>query len=79
MTGTIKALSIFSVLVLAPAAFAQSAEIDINGDGMYSYAELRAFAPNLTQATFEILDTSGDALLDAGEIAAGVAAGILPG
>lgn len=78
MTSTLKALLIVSAAAVAQPALAQSADIDINGDGMYSYAEVRAFAPNLTEETFAILDASGDGLLDAAEIAAAVAAGILP-
>jgi hypothetical protein len=57
---------------------AQSADIDINGDGMYSYAELQAYAPDISEDTFSVLDTSGDGLLNASEIAAGTAAGLLP-
>jgi len=57
---------------------AQSADIDINGDGMYSIAELQAYLPDMSEDTFAVLDTSGDGLLDADEISAGVSAGLLP-
>lgn len=66
------------VIALSTPAFAQDAAIDINGDGMYSYPELAAVLPNLTDGDFEALDVSGDGLLDADEIAAGQASGVLP-
>ncbi|WP_375255635.1 hypothetical protein [Yoonia sp.] len=78
MTGTVKAILTLSAAVFAAPVLAQSADIDINGDGMYSYAEVRAYAPDLSQETFNVVDTSGDGLLDASEIAAGVSAGLLP-
>lgn len=63
--------------VFATPLIGQSADIDINGDGMYSLPELQAVMPAMSEDTFAILDTSGDGLLDADEIAAGVAAGVL--
>lgn len=71
----------FVIAALALAASplaAQSADIDLNGDGMYSYPELTAVMPEMTEDAFAALDTSGDGLLDADEIAAGVSAGVLP-
>lgn len=78
MTGTVKAFITATVVTLAAPVFAQSADIDINGDGMYSLAELRAALPSISEDTFSVLDSSGDGLLDADEIAAGTAAGLLP-
>lgn len=69
---------IAAAAMAASPLFAQSADIDLNGDGMYSYPELMAVMPELTEEDFAELDTSGDGLLDAEEIAAGVSAGILP-
>lgn len=77
-TSTLKKATILLPLLASP-AFAQDPNIDINGDGMYSYPELTAVLPNLTDATFEVLDTSGDGLLNASEIANGQSAGLLPG
>lgn len=80
MTRTTKLLTPFALaIVLAVPAFAQDADIDINGDGMYSFPELQAVIPDMTDEDFTVLDTSGDGLLDAGEIAAGTQAGLLPG
>ncbi|MBQ2263446.1 MAG: hypothetical protein II336_19050 [Loktanella sp.] len=67
-----------ATLLLALPAFAQSTAIDVNGDGMYSFPEVQAAAPDVTEDDFAALDTNGDGLLDAEEIAAGEAAGILP-
>ncbi|SFR41354.1 hypothetical protein SAMN04488005_1636 [Yoonia tamlensis] len=67
-----------AAIFLAGPALAQDPNIDINGDGMYSYPELTAVMPDLTDTTFEVLDTSGDGLLNADEIANGQAAGLLP-
>ena len=78
MTGTVKVILTMSAAIFAAPLLAQSADIDINGDGMYSYAEVRAYAPDLSEDTFKVVDTSGDGHLDAAEIAAGVAAGLLP-
>jgi hypothetical protein len=64
--------------LLAGPVVAQSAAIDLNGDGMYSFAEVMAALPEVSEADFDRLDTNGDGMLDADEIAAGEAAGILP-
>ena len=64
-------------LVATPMA-AQNAEIDVNGDGMYSYPELQAVLPDMTEDEFSVLDVTGDGLLDADEIAVGTEAGLLP-
>lgn len=80
MTRTVKLIAPIAVLsALAVPGFAQSADIDINGDGMYSYPEIQAVMPEMTEDAFSVLDTSGDGLLDADEIAAAEAAGLLPG
>ena len=79
MTLTTKLLTPFAlVTVLAVPAFAQDAAIDINGDGMYSFPELQAVMPDMTEEEFTAMDTSGDGLLDADEIATATEAGLLP-
>lgn len=80
MTRTLKLIAPIAVLTaLAVPGFAQSADIDINGDGMYSYPEVQAVMPEMSEDDFAALDTSGDGLLDADEIAAATEAGLLPG
>ncbi|KQI72683.1 hypothetical protein AN191_06650 [Loktanella sp. 5RATIMAR09] len=79
MTRTLKLIAPIAVLTaLAVPGFAQSADIDINGDGMYSYPEVQAVMPEMSEDDFSALDTSGDGLLDADEIAAATEAGLLP-
>ncbi len=79
MTRRLKLIAPIAVLtVLAVPGFAQSAEIDINGDGMYSYPELQAVMPEMSEDDFVAMDTSGDGLLDADEIAVATEAGLLP-
>ena len=79
MTRALKLIAPIAVLTaLAVPGFAQSADIDINGDGMYSYPEVQAVMPEMSEDDFSALDTSGDGLLDADEIAAATEAGLLP-
>ena len=79
MTRTLKLIAPIAVLTaLAVPGFAQSADIDINGDGMYSYPEVQAVMPEMSEDEFTVLDTSGDGLLDADEIAVASEAGLLP-
>lgn len=67
-----------AALLLATPLAAQDAAIDVNADGMYSFPELQAAMPEMTEDTFITLDANGDGLLDADEIAAGTDAGLLP-
>lgn len=74
----LKALITLPLLAISVPAVAQSAMIDIDQDGLYSYSEVQAAMPDMSMDDFTILDTNGDGLLDAEEIAAGVEAGALP-
>ena len=79
MTFTTKlTTSIAAAIALAAPAFAQDATIDINGDGMYSFPEITAVYPDVTEESFSAMDASGDGLLDAEEIAAAAESGQLP-
>lgn len=73
-----KALLTAPLALTASLAAAQSAEIDTNNDGMYSFPEVQAAMPDMMEDTFVLLDMNGDGLLDAEEIAAGTEAGLLP-
>jgi len=75
---TKKSILAVPLALTATFALAQSADIDVNGDGMYSFPEVQAAMPEMTDDTFVLLDLSGDGLLDADEIAAGAEAGLLP-
>lgn len=70
-------LPVLALIFVAGSAAAQSASIDVNGDGMYSFPEVQAAMPEMTEEAFVTLDVSGDGLLDATEIEAGVQAGLL--
>ena len=79
MTHIIKRLSaILAMGVLAAPALAQDAAIDVNGDGMYSFPELQAVMPEMTEEDFVALDSTGDGLLDGEEITVATDAGLLP-
>ena len=71
-------LPTLAVMFVAGTVIAQSASIDVNGDGMYSFPEVQAAMPEMTEDAFVTLDANGDGLLDATEIEAGVQAGLLP-
>lgn len=80
MTLIFKMIAPAAVLTaLALPSFAQDAAIDINGDGMYSYPELQAVMPEVSEDDFAVMDVSGDGLLDSDEIAAATSSGMLPG
>ena len=68
----------FAAGLIATASTAQVAEIDVNGDGMYSFPELLAVMPDMSEENFTLMDADGDGLLNAEEIAAGTEAGLLP-
>ena len=79
MTRTMNLLTpVVLVTALAAPAFAQDAAIDVNGDGMYSFPEVQAVLPEMTEDQFTTLDSTGDGLLDTDEITVGVNAGLLP-
>ena len=52
--------------LIAGVATAQEADpnIDVNGDGFYSFPEVGTVYPDLTDADFTAMDTTGDGLLD---------------
>lgn len=79
MTMKSFAFASLTATALAGAAWAQDvdAAIDTNGDGMYSFPELTVAYPDLTEEAFTTMDASGDGLLDATEVAAGVTAGTI--
>lgn len=73
-------LSAAAIVLIASAATAQVADpnIDLNGDGFYSFPEIGTAYPDLTVADFSAMDTTGDGLLDMGEVAVAQDAGLLP-
>lgn len=61
-------------------AFAQEADpnIDVNGDGFYSFPEVSTIYTDITDETFTAMDTTGDGLLDMAEVMAAQEAGLMP-
>ncbi|MEL6206500.1 MAG: hypothetical protein AAFR47_14475 [Pseudomonadota bacterium] len=70
-------MTALAALALAGPAFA--AVEDLNGDGMFSFEEVLATYPTITQETFVALDADGDGMLTGEEVAAAEADGLLPG
>jgi Ca2+-binding EF-hand superfamily protein len=64
-------------LVLGTIVFAES-DMDTDGDGVFSFAELVAGYPDLSEETFTALDTDGDGSVSEAELAAAVQAGTIP-
>ena len=73
-------LSAVACVLVAGAAMAQEADpaIDVNGDGFYSFPEIGTVFPDLTDADFTVMDTTGDGLLDMAEVMAAEEAGLMP-
>lgn len=71
---TLVAVSTFA----ATQVMAQPKLNDENADGVYSYAELSAAYPDVTQATFDGADTDHSGALDADELKLAQEAGAIP-
>lgn len=69
-----------AMIAFAGAAVAQEADpnIDVNGDGFYSFPELSTVLTDVTDETFTAMDTTGDGLLDMAEVMVAQDAGLLP-
>lgn len=74
MTLTIAPLA---ALAFGTAAFAQ-AEMDTNGDGVFSMEELVVAYPDMTEETFTAIDADADGSVTEAELAAATDAGTLP-
>lgn len=70
-----------TLLGLSGATLAMSAaatEIDADGDGILSIAEVQAVYPEVTAAQFSEMDLNADGALDDAEVQAAQAAGTMP-
>jgi Ca2+-binding EF-hand superfamily protein len=73
-------------LVLASAAFVGAtagvavaqAEMDTDGDGMFSFNEMLAAFPTLTEETFISIDANADGTVDEAELLAAQESGLVP-
>ena len=70
------ALTIFLAPSLALAMTA--AEVDANGDGLLSVAEVQAVFPDVTAEQFSAMDLNADGGLDDAEVEAAQEAGLMP-
>ncbi len=73
-------LSAAAIALTAGAALAQEADpnIDVNGDGFYSFPEVGSMFPEITDVAFSAMDTTGDGLIDMAEVLAAQDAGVMP-
>lgn len=77
-TMTAAFTTVLTVAALTAHAQEIDAEVDVNGDGFYSFPELGVAMPELTAEDFTTMDTTGDGLLDAAEVMAAQDAGLMP-
>ena len=75
-----KLSSILVLVTVAGTATAQEVDpnIDVNGDGFYSFPEVGTIYTDVTAEAFTQMDTTGDGLLDMAEIMAAQEAGLMP-
>ncbi|KIN61306.1 hypothetical protein Z945_2297 [Sulfitobacter noctilucae] len=80
MTKTFKmtAVAITTLCLPAYAMGAGAAEVDANGDGILSVAEVQAVYPDMTTDQFSAMDLNADGSLDDGEVQAAQEAGLMP-
>ncbi len=80
MTKTFK-MSTIALAAFCVPAFAMSAgaaEVDANGDGILSVAEVQAVYPDVTAEQFSAMDLNADGALDDAEVQAAQEAGMMP-
>lgn len=80
MTKSLKLTAIIAAALSVP-AYAMGAgatEVDANGDGILSMAEVQAVYPDVTTEQFSAMDLNADGALDDGEVQAAQEAGLMP-
>jgi len=75
MTRHLFAASLATLALTAPV---WASVEDRDGDGSYSFNEMLAAYPALTEETFISIDTNGDGAVDEAELATAVETGLLP-
>ncbi len=75
-----KLSSVIALVGVAGSASAQEVDpnIDVNGDGFYSFPEVGTIYTDVTPEVFTEIDTTADGLLDMAEVAAAQEAGLMP-
>ncbi|NEK20926.1 hypothetical protein GV827_00730 [Sulfitobacter sp. JBTF-M27] len=74
-------MTMVAIATLCMPAFAMgagAAEVDANGDGILSVAEVQAVYPDVTTEQFSAMDLNADGALDDGEVQAAQEAGMMP-
>lgn len=70
------ALIILPALLATP-LLAQAELTDMDGNGTYSYAEITAAYPTISEGDFAAMDTNGDGEIDEEELSAAMEEGLL--
>ncbi len=78
MTKLYMPLATVLALGLSASTLMAQEAMDADGDGLLSYAEMLVAIPDLTEDTFVTMDVNEDGAIDAEELAAGRAAGLIP-
>lgn len=77
MTRTMKTITLVTASLLAVPAGAMT-NLDANGDGVLTMAELQAIYPDVTEEQFVGADSDADGLINEEELAAAREAGLIP-
>lgn len=78
MKTTILSLATLTAMVASATAVSAQTEMDTDGDGMYSFAELLVGFPTLTEETYTVMDANADGVIDPDELAAAQEGGLYP-
>jgi hypothetical protein len=70
-------ITAFLVSLFATSVGAMTADVDTDGDGFASMAELQAIYPDLTEEQFLELDTDGDGLVNDEEMLVAIGAELI--
>ncbi len=78
MTNFTKFAAAASIAMILPAMGTAATEVDADGDGMLTIAEVQAVYPEMTVDQFNQVDANADGMLDDAEVQAARDAGMMP-
>jgi len=78
MTYFTKFAAAASIAMLLPAMGTAATEVDADGDGLLTIAEVQAVYPDMTAEQFNQIDANADGALDDVEVQAAQDAGLMP-